>query len=512
MSNWFRSEFDAYMAWSFIEDPTVAYDATFQESSASNEKSKVIQNATILDSGASKTVTGLSWVKHWLGLNQIDSPPELVPSRRRFKFGSQRTFDSLGTIILTGFPPESFPQNDGQPELLSIKMDVIDLDIPCLVSRETLFSFSATIDFSKLAMTMMEGKLTVPLRVTSGGHITFQWIHKQETSNTARTKGLLHCIYPTENAAELHLSEQEARKLHIQFGHASVASLQRICRLAHYSVSEALLQRIVQNCSCLRSTGPDERPVVNRRVSTFPGQTVVTDTFFPELTDSQRRPAVIFVCDFSKFAVAAFPPNMKPESYVNELLLRWIPLMGFPEVLLCDNATTFGGETWEALGHIFNMNIIPAPTKCPHQIGLAERHVAIIKQAYQSLSRCNADKLSRTQLMSLACVTKNLTPLSGYEVPPLMLVTGRSDLISRLSLVDHCEDWENTDVSPFGIFSRRLANMHSLRSDMIRRGAASMIKIAKSRVLRKEADSIPRVNSPIQVWDVALKVWKMEED
>ena len=52
MSNWFRSEFAAYMAWSSIEDPSVAYDATFQESSATNEKSKVIQNAPILDSGA----------------------------------------------------------------------------------------------------------------------------------------------------------------------------------------------------------------------------------------------------------------------------------------------------------------------------------------------------------------------------------------------------------------------------------------------------------------------------
>ena len=69
-------------------------------------------------------------MKHWVGLDQIDSLPELDPSRRRFKFGSRRTFDSLGAIVLTRSPPEASPQSDTRPEILSIQMDVIDLDTP----------------------------------------------------------------------------------------------------------------------------------------------------------------------------------------------------------------------------------------------------------------------------------------------------------------------------------------------------------------------------------------------
>ena len=342
MSNWFHSEFDAYMAWSFIEGPAVVYDASFQESSASKEDSKVIPNAPISDSGASKSVTGIVWLKRWLGICPEDPLPKLSPSSRRFKFGSQRTFDSIGTIILAGSLPDVPVLNESQPEVLRIRVGVIKLDAPCLISRETLFSLNAAIDFSKLSLTLLNNKLPIPLQVTSGGYITFRWIHTDDDSSPGKEPRMSMSVYPSEIAVDSLLTEPEAWKLHVHFGHASVASLLGICRLAHHPVLQSTLGKVVQRCSCLRPTGPDGRPIVNRRIIAFPGQAVVTDTFFPEVADSQRRPAVLFVCDFSKFLVDAFLPNMKPESYVNELLLRWVPLMGFPSVMLCDNATTFG--------------------------------------------------------------------------------------------------------------------------------------------------------------------------
>ena len=58
------------------------------------EKGKIYP---IVDSGASKTVTGLSWLTAWAnGLSQ-DALRLSPNTHRRFKFGSQRVCVSLGT-------------------------------------------------------------------------------------------------------------------------------------------------------------------------------------------------------------------------------------------------------------------------------------------------------------------------------------------------------------------------------------------------------------------------------
>ena len=452
--------------------------------------------------------------------------------KHRFKFGSQRVFDSLGSYLMTGILSDVKSDSPPQRKRLRFLTDVIDLPIPCLISRETLFDLGATIDFKTMSM-FVEDQVRVPLYTTAGGHITFRWIHDPLDLTPFDSETKISKVFPSESAAAVtqeeesvvggtepieitppeesstvQLSSREIYKVHVHFGHASVACILRICRLARQAVNEDDVRRVVQSCTCLRSTGPDERPIINRRISTFPGQTVVTDTFFPEAENSQRFPAVLFVCDYSKFVVASFLPNLKPESYVNELLGKWIPLMGFPSVILCDNATTFGGEVWEALGHVFNVVLVPAPTKAAHQIGLAERHQALVKQSYQAISRSNTDGMTRSQMLNWACITKNLTPLSGCEVPPHMIFTGRSDLISRLSVVDHPEEWNHADHSIYGKLFRRLKKIHSLRSEIIKWDAENMIKAAKSRVLRKGASSIPKVDSPVQVWDSPMKIWK----
>ena len=146
-------------------------------------------------------------------------------------------------------------------------------------------------------------------------------------------------------------------RIHIQFGHASIAAIERICRLAGGKWDTALLRNVVNPRPCHRSSGPGEKPIVSRKISEFPGQTAIADLFFPETESEQSHPALIMVCDFSKFVLARFISSVNPTHCIDFLLSYWRPLFGYPNNLLCDNTTSSQGSSWQAVCRNFNIRI-----------------------------------------------------------------------------------------------------------------------------------------------------------
>ena len=119
-------------------------------------------NCPVLDSGCSQIVCGQNWLKCF-----EDSFDEGVSIKKRsscatFKFGNRGPVQSLKKVVL--------PVTIGNDKI-SLETDVVDTDIPLLLSKAAMKKSSTVIDFDK-DTALMFGKQQ-PLVKTTSGHYAF---------------------------------------------------------------------------------------------------------------------------------------------------------------------------------------------------------------------------------------------------------------------------------------------------------------------------------------------------
>ena len=194
LTSWFQEECDAYMATDYLEET----ECSVVENS---DASALVRHAPgvypLIDSGASRTVVGRSWARKWLGVT--DSTP-FIPKetpKRRFKFGSQEKFHSLGARTFYGLAPKATRNNVSRPEVLAIEADVVDLPIPFLLSQDTLKKLGAIICCTSLHMTI-GGNLAIPLISLHSGHLSFVWANSPSSQEKLPIKKVSTSIFTAE--------------------------------------------------------------------------------------------------------------------------------------------------------------------------------------------------------------------------------------------------------------------------------------------------------------------------
>ena len=156
-------------------------------------------NCAVLDSGCSHTVCGQNWLKCF-----EDSLDEGVSIKKRsscatFKFGNGRPVQSLKKVAL----PVTI-ENDK----ISLETDVVDTDIPLLLSKATMKKPSTVTDFNK-DTTMMFGKQQ-PLVKTTSGHYAIPLTKRQQIVETCPTEEVQNVLISTNNSP----TKKEIIKLH----------------------------------------------------------------------------------------------------------------------------------------------------------------------------------------------------------------------------------------------------------------------------------------------------------
>ena len=213
--------------------------------------------------------------------------------------------------------------------------------------------------------------------------------------------------------------------------------LNRICSIAGKPVQSSTVDNVIMEFSMRLRGKEKEAPIVNRHMNSYHGQSIVIDVVFHEFPDDQPHPALIMVCDLAKFVRAKFLKSGKPESYVDIVIAAWVPLFGYPQTIIWDNATAYGGPVWEALCNIRDIQMRIGPTKAAFQVGQAERYVALIKQGFQAIRRFHQSEMTRGELLAIACASENSTPLNGQDTAAIALVTGGNALVGRLAPIGH---------------------------------------------------------------------------
>ena len=173
-------------------------------------------NAAVIDCGASKTCCGSNW---WNGfkssLSESDQKKiQYSPSKRVFKFGPSKRYPSITSVC---FP--AFIMN----RQIKINADIVQADVPLLLSRESLKLADTKINFQSDTAEMF-GE-TVKLINTKSGHyavpITQQTYLLNEVITTDNYQSpqlscLVHEIFASYDSTSIR---KMAEKLHRQFAH-----------------------------------------------------------------------------------------------------------------------------------------------------------------------------------------------------------------------------------------------------------------------------------------------------
>ena len=116
-------------------------------------------NHTVLDSGCTKTVCGASWLDSYTETLSECDRKKIIWSKSEVKFGDGKTVSSLKSV--------SIPAQIGKREV-SIKTDVIDNELPLLLSKEAMKKAETKIDFTKGKINILGQEMDI--KFTLSGH------------------------------------------------------------------------------------------------------------------------------------------------------------------------------------------------------------------------------------------------------------------------------------------------------------------------------------------------------
>ena len=143
-------------------------------------------NMALLDSGCTKTVCGEAWLQHYvqsLSYNEYKQL-ETLESTNIFKFGDNKVIKSLKRVkipvIIAGTSA-------------TITTDVVQYDIPLLLSKEAMKKARTQIDFEEDKVLIFGKK--VDIKFSSTGHYCIKLENKFTDEEAFKSNIVLFCNY-----------------------------------------------------------------------------------------------------------------------------------------------------------------------------------------------------------------------------------------------------------------------------------------------------------------------------
>ena len=111
------------------------------------------------------------------------------------------------------------------------------------------------------------------------------------------------------------------------------------------------------------------------------------------------------------------------EDVIQILITSRIQRIGIPRKIITDAGSNFEGSTWSNFSSVYGTVIIHAPVKGHYQVGMAERHIAIIEKSSESIQTHLHDSAGIHMKLALALMAHNATPTSGVNIAPITALT-----------------------------------------------------------------------------------------
>ena len=227
-----QSYFENVCVASIIESPSDEILAVSRDRS----------DSIVTDSRATNTVVG----KRWLGnYSKSRTLLGIAKSSLSFKFGDSRIFGSFGGIgIPLGIPCESLAGQSSTSIQCIVTSDIIDSDIPLLVSRHALRLMRRSLDFAQNSLSFEGYK--IQLSLAENGHllIPYQVADQLDVVDP-------QCAFAGETLGSRVASPELIRKIHLHLPHTSKAGIIGALSQSGYEVNPEEIERMLRQCPCL---------------------------------------------------------------------------------------------------------------------------------------------------------------------------------------------------------------------------------------------------------------------
>ena len=435
------------------------------------------RNCAVLDSACSSTVCGESWLKEYMSSLDENIKGRVIQKEgnRVFKFGGGTKLKSKGEFTL---PAIMAGKN------VQIKTDIVESDIPLLLSRSAMKSAGVKLDLENDKANIF-GK-DVMLNLTNSGHYCIP---------------ISNVDVNIENVCSVKLEEMDGKgkydtllKLHRQFAHPSMNKLISLLKDAgiwHIDYTE-ILQKIEESCHlCKIHMKTPPRPSVALPMASEFNQKVAMDL------KKWKDHWILHMIDmWSRYTISVFIERKRPCDVIDALMKNWIAIFRIMQSIMTDNGGEFSSDEMRDITSILNIRVCTTAGESPFQNGLCERVHAVTDMMLLKLQYEHKHTDPQT-LLSWANMARNsLQMWNGFSSH--QLVFGCYPKLPGV-MTDSLPSLEGTTRSE--VFASHLNTLHAMRKAYIETEACERIR----RALRT------KVRAAEQVFENGDKVYYKRE-
>ena len=423
--------------------------------------------SAVVDTACTRTVCGRNWYDQYFSTLNTEEKSDVVEetSNRTFRFGDGANVVSAKNV--------TFPVTIGTTKC-RINSEIVEADIPLLLSKESLKRAGAVLNLEKDEATMF-GK-TVKLDFTSTGHYC---INLKGTSEES-VEDIEQVLLLFKEAESCSDKKKILIKLHRQFGHASYDKLKKL--LENAGVKDVSIFRILEDISetcevCMKHKKTPSRPKVGLPLATEFNETVAVD-----LHHLEGNVWLLHLIDlFSRYSGGAIITSKAGSVFVDSFMKRWISIFGAPRKLLSDNGGEFDNEEVHQMGENFGIEILTTAAYSPWSNGLCERHNLTLSEMVYKVKK--DQQCSWEMALHWALVAKNsLSNVHGYSSH--QIVFGINPHLPSV-ITDDLPALEGTTSSR--VVAEHITSMHSARkafmesecSERIRRALRGQVRTSR---------------------------------
>ena len=422
----------------------------------------------IIDSGCSRTVCGRSWLESYLEtlhrseMLLVESHPDLV----NFRFGDSEVIKSNELAVI------SVQFGSQQIKLMT---NVVECDIPLLLSRETLKRAGAEIDFKSDTVVLLGEKIDVV--VSKSGHLCVPLPRRLEK------QGIKQVLFSSPvQSDDDKANEAKIVKLHKQFAHPSSDRLKKLIRDSGVVDSDLgkMVDTVTLNCNvCKKYRRPPPRPIVSFPLATDFNEVVAMDIKFID-----GVPILHLIDHATRYSMACRVRNKKPETIVECILNHWIRVFGHPKFFLTDNGGEFVNDTLLELCEKFSVELKTTAAESAWSNGLVERHNAVIGDNVCKIMSdigCSMD----IAIPWAVCAKNSLSSVYGFA--PNQLVFGRN---VNLPNVESDKLSAQNESCVNGKIAAHLMALHRARQAFIAQESCEKLRRALNKQTRTFSDVV----------------------
>lgn len=413
-------------------------------------------SSAVIDSGAPETVSGRNWVRDYMNTLTEDEKKLVVRRKidKTYKFGNSKPISAEESVEL--------PMTIASKEVM-LTTDIVDVDVPLLLSKKALKKAQAIIDFNEDTIELFGRKEN--LLETSSGHYM---IPVQNNINARIKPTISYNLICKEDDVM-----KKAVKVHRHFSHAPKKRLRKLLEDADMwseEMSQALTE-IEKTCKeCKIYSKPPSRPVVGMSFSKSFNDVLTMD--LKDYKNGENKHKLLHIVDMcTRFSQCARVKSKKKEEILEVLFKAWIQVFGPPNKILTDNGGEFLNHDFLELCDKLNINMKMTAAESPWSNGIVERHNAVLNN---TLNKTLEEIEDFDMALAWAVQAKN-SMYNYHGFSPFTLVFGMNP---KIPTTLDCNLPVLESVTTSEILAKNLNAMNTARQAYVKSESAEKVKRA----------------------------------